>query len=84
MVDNRLSNKWVESSGKLKLSLELNNFSECIDLIDKIAGLAEKQNHHPNMHVTDYKKITIEVYTHSEDKITEKDYSLAHEIDKLL
>lgn len=57
---------------------------ECIDLVSKIAKLAEERDHHPDIHLTGYKNLIIEVYTHSKDKLTEKDYELAYAIDTVL
>lgn len=82
-MTKNLSNKWTEKSGRLVLTLELKNFMECIDLVNKIAELAEEQDHHPDIHLTSYKNLRIEVYTHSEEGLTEKDYKLARGIDGL-
>lgn len=83
-MEDNLSDKWVKDSNKLSISLELNNFMECIDLVNKVAKLAEGHDHHPDIQITNYKNLKIEIYTHSEDKVTEKDYALALAVDKLL
>lgn len=83
-MNKTLSNNWQEESGRLVLSLKLENFGSCISFVNKIAKLAEDQNHHPDIHLTGYKNLKIEVYTHSEDELTEQDYKLAQAIDKLL
>ncbi len=75
---------WQENDNKLTLVLTLENFAACVVLVAKIAKLAESHNHHPDLHITNYKKLTIEIYTHTENKITQKDYELAHAIDQLL
>jgi 4a-hydroxytetrahydrobiopterin dehydratase len=83
-MSKTLSNNWTKESDRLIFSLVLKNFMECINLVNKIAELAEEQDHHPDIHLTGYKNLTIEVYTHSKDNLTEKDYELAYAIDALL
>ena len=45
--------------------------------------LAEKMNHHPDLFIHSYKKLKITLFTHSENKITDKDYDLAKKIDEI-
>jgi len=40
-------------------------------------------DHHPDIFIHSYKKVKIYLFTHSENKITEKDYLLARKIDEL-
>jgi len=74
---------WKVEKKYLMREFEFSNFSEAIKFINKILPLAEEANHHPDILIHNYKKVKIMLYTHSEDKISEKDYSLAKEIDKI-
>ena len=71
------NNKWVKE-------FVFQNFVEAIEFVNKIVPLAEKADHHPDILIHSYKKVRIELFTHSEGKITDKDYKLANEIDKLI
>ena len=62
---------------------ELANFSEAIKFVNKILPLAEEANHHPDLLIHSYKKVKVILYTHDEDKITDKDYLLAKKIDAI-
>ncbi|OGC47653.1 hypothetical protein A2886_02625 [candidate division WWE3 bacterium RIFCSPHIGHO2_01_FULL_42_13] len=79
-----LNHDWKIQNNKLFLSTKQKDFMACVDLINQIAQIAEKMNHHPNLYINDYRTLEIEVYTHAENKITEKDWELAEEIDKIL
>jgi pterin-4a-carbinolamine dehydratase len=57
------------------------NFQSALDCINDIGRLAEEQNHHPNLSITNYREVTIEIYTHKLNGITENDIQLAHRID---
>lgn len=56
---------------------------EGISFISKVARVAEKEQHHPDIHVR-YTTITLSVQTHSEGGITEWDLALAEAIEKML
>ena len=58
-------------------------FVQAVDFVNKIVPLVEKADHHPDIFIHSYKKVRIELFTHSKGKITEKDYDLAKEIDNL-
>ena len=74
---------WKTENNNLVKEFIFKNFVEAIEFVNKIVPLAEKADHHPNIYIHSYKKVRIELFTHSKGKITEKDFSLAKEIDKL-
>lgn len=74
---------WNAINNKLQKEFTFSNFIEAVQFVNKIVPLAEKANHHPDILIHFYKKVRIELFTHSEGKITDKDYQLAGEIDKL-
>jgi 4a-hydroxytetrahydrobiopterin dehydratase len=57
------------------------NFQAAIDCITAIGTLAEELNHHPDLHITNYREVHIELYTHKLSGVTENDIVLAHRID---
>lgn len=59
------------------------DFKEALEFVNKVGDLAERYNHHPDIHLVEYKKVRIVLTTHSAGGITEKDITLAKEIDKL-
>ena len=74
---------WKEENNKLVKEFDLGNFVKAIDFVNKITPLAENADHHPDILIHSYKKVKIVLTTHSEGKITEKDYDLAERIDLL-
>ena len=78
-------NFWENKSGVLVREFELKNFTEAVDFVNKVAKLAEAQNHHPDLEIFSYKKVKIKLVTHSENnEITNKDIALAEKINELL
>ncbi len=76
-------NNWLEISGKLTRTFEFPDFAGAMVFVNKVATLAEELDHHPDFHI-DYKKVTLELTTHSEGKVTAKDRELAERIDELI
>ena len=74
---------WKIDNNKLVKEFVFSNFVEAVEFINKIVPLAERVNHHPDVLIHSYKKVRIELMTHSEGKITDKDYDLAKEIDNI-
>ena len=75
---------WEEIDGKLVRNVKCQDFQEAVALFNKIAVIAESMNHHPDLRIYSYKFLSIEIYTHDTNSITQKDHDLAKEIDVLL
>jgi len=61
----------------------LKNFLSAIRFINGIAQLAEEQNHHPDIHLTDYCHVRVDLSTHAVDGLTANDFILAQQINQL-
>ncbi|MBI3306272.1 MAG: 4a-hydroxytetrahydrobiopterin dehydratase [Candidatus Omnitrophica bacterium] len=61
----------------------MKNFVAAVGLINRIADLAEADNHHPDIHLTGYRKLRIELSTHAIGGLSENDFILAAKIDCL-
>lgn len=66
----------------LRKKFEFKNFTEALNFVNKVAGLAEKANHHPDISFG-WGYVEVWLTTHSEHAVTDKDYQLAKNIDKL-
>jgi 4a-hydroxytetrahydrobiopterin dehydratase len=58
------------------------DFLTALGFVNRIAAVAEAQNHHPDLLLT-WGKVEVTSYTHTADGLTEKDYTLAAAIDGL-
>ncbi len=59
------------------------DFNQVMEFVNKVAQAANKLDHHPNIHIHDYKQVQIEIYTHSKNKLTEKDYELEKAVEEI-
>ena len=75
---------WKEENNQLKRTFEFANFIEAFGFMTKVAFLAEKADHHPNWSNV-YNKVEICLTTHDAGNVvTEKDRTLAEQIDGLV
>ena len=59
------------------------NFMAAVTFINKVAQVAEAENHHPDVHLTSYRKLRIELSTHAIGGLSENDFILAAKINEL-
>ena len=62
---------------------EFPNLKSTSDFITKVEEISDKLDHHPDVEFSD-EKIIMKIYTHSADGLTEKDFELAKEIEKVI
>jgi 4a-hydroxytetrahydrobiopterin dehydratase len=67
---------WGEQEDALVREFELPSFPAAIAFVDRLAELAEGENHHPDIDIR-YRKVTVRWTTHSEGGVTEKDREMA-------
>ena len=75
---------WSIVEGKLHRELTFKNFSEAWAFMNRVALLAEKQDHHPEWSNV-WNKVVIDLATHDAGgTVTERDEKLAEAINGLL
>ena len=73
---------WELIDGRaIRKTVKCNDFLAAVGLIDRIAPIAEAEDHHPDLHLTRYKFLTIELSTHAIHGLSENDFILAAKID---
>jgi 4a-hydroxytetrahydrobiopterin dehydratase len=73
---------WSEVDGALEREFVFDGFPQAIAFVNRVAGLAEAENHHPDIAVS-FKRVTLRWTTHSAGGITEHDRQLAARTDEL-
>ena len=61
---------------------QFKTFRQAFAFMTEVALEAERANHHPDWQ-NSYNKVTIALSTHSEKRITEKDFALAGKIERI-
>ena len=71
----------TEDGHKIFRHWAFQDFGSAFSFISAVAKLAEKEQHHPDLHLVRYRHVQIELYTHAVDGLSENDFILAAKID---
>ena len=71
---------WTQEGNQIVKQYKFKNFVESMGFVTKVAMLAERVDHHPDI-LIEYSKVKITLSTHSEGGLTEKDFNLASQIE---
>lgn len=81
----QLGSHWELSEDSLMISRrwKLKNFVQALELTNAIGQLAEAEQHHPDLHITGYRMLRVDLTTHAIQGLSENDFILAAKIDQL-
>lgn len=81
-IDARLAElpEWSLNGDALQRTFRFDDFVGAMAFVNRIAELAEEQQHHPDILVR-YNKVTLTITTHDAGGLTEKDFGLARGTD---
>lgn len=71
---------WIIKNNLLYKKFSFKTFMNAFSFMNIIADQSEKVDHHPKL-INEYNKVEIELFTHSSNSISNKDFSLARFID---
>jgi 4a-hydroxytetrahydrobiopterin dehydratase len=74
---------WQEQDDALVREFELPSFREAISFVDRLAELADSEDHHPDIDIR-YRRVTVRWTTHSAGGITEQDREMAERTSALV
>ena len=79
-LNQGLDTPWTLEQGRLTKTFVFRDFVEAFGFMARVALLAEQHNHHPDW-CNVYRRVTITLYTHEVNGLTEKDFALARAIE---
>ena len=83
-IKNRLKDLpgWELAPAGIRKTYSRADFKAAMRFVNAVAGLAEEANHHPDILIFGWNKVTFTLMTHSEKAVTEKDLALAARIER--
>tara|TARA_B100001109_G_scaffold233355_1_gene211726 strand:- start:412 stop:651 length:240 start_codon:yes stop_codon:yes gene_type:complete len=78
-----MKTNWKIKDNRLTKEFVFKDFKESLIFINKVGDESENLNHHPKI-TNVYNRVTIELWTHTVDNITDLDYKLSEKIDKII
>jgi 4a-hydroxytetrahydrobiopterin dehydratase len=73
----------AEDSKRLRREWRVKDFATALDFFNRIARVAEAENHHPDLHLTGYRNVAVEIWTHAVGGLTENDFIMAAKLSTL-
>ena len=73
---------WSFENDTIKKEFNFDTYMNSIAFINQLAERSEKNNHHPDMHLTGYRNVEIVLFTHSLGGISLNDIAMAKMIDE--
>ncbi len=58
------------------------SYKEGLEFVNKVANIAEEMDHHPDIYLG-YRKVSLEIMTHSAGGITELDFEFAKKVEEI-
>lgn len=74
--------EWELEKKHIERTFEFEDFNGAIDFVNGVAEIAEDEEHHPDIDIR-YNKVRVQLSTHTEGGLTERDFEVAEKVDTL-
>jgi 4a-hydroxytetrahydrobiopterin dehydratase len=75
--------KLAADGKRIARSWRVLDFATGVDFFARIATVADAEDHHPDLHLANYRDVTVELWTHAVGGLTDNDFIMAAKIDAL-
>ncbi|MBA2258669.1 MAG: 4a-hydroxytetrahydrobiopterin dehydratase [Acidobacteria bacterium] len=72
---------WAREGDAIRRQYVFDGFAGAVAFVVRVGFDAEAADHHPDVLISNYKKVTLTFSTHSEHGLTEKDFAAAQKAD---
>lgn len=73
---------WTPGAGAIEREFHFRNFREAMEFVNRVAALANEQDHHPDMYIS-YSNVRLTLSTHKINGLSLNDFIVAAKIDVL-
>ena len=73
----------TEGSKAIRKEWKTKDFDTALKFFNDVAKVANADDHHPDLHLTGYRNVAIELSTHAIGGLSENDFILAAKIDQI-
>lgn len=71
----------TKSGDAIERKFKFRDFVSALAFLNRVGEIAEDEQHHPDLHLTGYRHVAIEITTHAIGGLSENDFILAAKID---
>ena len=79
-LTNQVDDWTVVDLHHLEKTFKFVDFVSALDYVNRVGGIAEEEDHHPDLYLT-WGKVTIKIWTHKINGLSESDFILAAKAD---
>ena len=76
-------NGWGKDGEAIRRQYVFDGFASAVAFVVRVGFDAEAADHHPDVLISNYKKVTLTFTTHSDGGLTEKDFAGAEAADRV-
>ena len=73
---------WVVELGRIRRDYRFANFKEALAFVNRLGELAERIGHHPNIRIHEWCFVELELYSHNEGALTDRDLGFVEALEK--
>jgi 4a-hydroxytetrahydrobiopterin dehydratase len=74
---------WELKGNQIQKSYKFKDFSENMGFVTRAALVAEAEGHHPDLNIHQWNRLTITLWTHAINGLSENDFIVAAKLDAL-
>jgi 4a-hydroxytetrahydrobiopterin dehydratase len=74
---------WTIKDGALEREFQFQDFPEAMEFVGDVAELAQRQDHHPDIHIL-YNKVRLVFSTHKIGGLSRNDFIMAAKVDHMV
>lgn len=74
--------EWEHEKKHIERTFEFDDFTAAMDFVNSVADIAEEEEHHPEIDIR-YNKVRLQLSTHAEGGLTDRDFEVAGKIENL-
>jgi 4a-hydroxytetrahydrobiopterin dehydratase len=75
--------RFVDDGRRIRRELRVKDFATALDFLQRVGVIAEQEGHHPDLHLTCYREIAVELWTFALGGLSLNDFILAARIDEV-
>lgn len=72
----------MEGGSKITKTFTFKNFKQAMSFVNKVADLAEREGHHPDIEIS-WNKVTLTLWTHAIGGLSQNDFIVAAKVNVL-
>ena len=74
---------WSLEGARIHRRFQAPNFRKALAWANRVGMLAEEEQHHPDIHITEWNKVEMVLWTHATKGLHDNDFVMARKIDAL-